>query len=513
MKNLERKRKSTEFLSSNEMLAVEMNAEYLGLSRLQMMENAGSTIAKEICNRFTTDSKVAIFTGIGGNGGDGFVTARHLSAIGFDVLVVLVGRPELISNYATSANWEILKTMKDTVKLVIAYDSSLIPEYTADVYVDSLLGIGVKGALRPPILQAVKKLNEFTGYKIAIDVPSGVESDAGLIENDAFKADLTITFHKVKPGLLKAKEYVGELIVENVGIPSEAEYRAGPGDVFLIQKPRRPESHKGDFGRLLVIGGNETYTGAPALVALAALRTGIDITYIAAPNKTARDISSISPDLITIKLKGEHLNSNNITELIEYIEKVDAVVAGPGLGTHNETVETINEIIPYIEKSGKALLLDADAIKSFSQLQKPLKTPTVFTPHRGEFKTLTGIELPIELRDKIKCVEYEAEKLGVTILLKGHEDIISDGNRTKINLTGNPGMTVGGTGDVLAGIVGGFLAQGIEPFKASVAGAFVNGAAGDFSVNVFGFHIKASDLIDMIPSVIDDPMFHKTLIE
>jgi len=510
---MERKRTGIEFLSSNEMLAVEMNAEYLGLSTLQMMENAGSTIAREICNRFTPDSKVAIFSGIGGNGGDGFVAARQLSSIGYDVLVVLVGRPELISNYATSVNWEIIKAMNDTIKLVIAYDSSLIPECSADVYVDSLLGIGIKGALRPPILQAVKKLNDFDGYKIAVDVPSGVESDTGLIENDAFKADLTITFHKSKPGLLKAKEHVGELIIGNVGIPYEAEYRAGPGDVFLIQKPRRPESHKGDFGRLLVIGGSETYSGAPAMVALAALRTGVDLTYIAAPYKTAHDISSMSPDLITIKLNGDHLNSNNITELTEYLKKVDVVVAGPGLGTNKETVEAINELILHIEKTRKALLLDADAIRSCSQLQKKLKIPMVFTPHRGEFKTLTGIELPIKLQDKIKCVECEAKRLGATILLKGHEDIISNGNKTKINLTGNPGMTVGGTGDILTGIVGGFLAQGFDPFKASVAGAFVNGAAGDFAVNLFGFHIKASDLIDRIPSVIDDPMFHKTLIE
>ena len=513
MKNVEKKRTSFEFLSSDEMLAVEMNAEYLGVSRLQMMENAGSTIAREICNRFSPDSsKIAIFSGIGGNGGDGFVTARHLSTIGFDVLVMLVGRPELMSNYATMVNWKILETMDETVQLVLAHDSSLISDYDADVFVDSLLGIGMKGPLRPPILQAVQMLNECTGYKIAVDVPSGVEADTGLIENDAFKADLTITFHKAKPGLLKASDYVGELIIANVGIPHEAEYRVGPGDVFLVQKPRMPESHKGDFGRLLVIGGNETYTGAPALVALAALRTGVDVTYIASPYKTAQDISSISPDLITIKLMGEHLNSNNITKLMEYIEKVDVIVAGPGLGTHSETVEAINEIIPYVEERGKTLLLDADAIKSFSLLQKPMKIPTVFTPHRGEFNALTGIELPIGLSNRIKCVEREAKKLCATILLKGHEDIISDGKRTKINLTGNPGMTVGGTGDVLAGIVGGFLAQGIDPFRAAAAGAFVNGATGDFAVDVFGFHIKASDLLDMIPSVIDDPMFHKTLI-
>jgi NAD(P)H-hydrate epimerase len=176
--------------------------------------------------------------------------------------------------------------MDETVQLVLAHDSSLISEYAADVFVDSLLGIGMKGPLRPPILQAVQMLNECTGYKIAVDVPSGVEADTGLIENYAFKADLTITFHKAKPGLLKASDYVGELFVGNVGIPHEAEHRVGPGDVFLAQNPRMPESHKGDFGRLLVIGGNETYTGAPALVALAALRTGVDITYVAAPHKT-----------------------------------------------------------------------------------------------------------------------------------------------------------------------------------------------------------------------------------
>lgn len=305
-----------------------------------------------------------------------------------------------------------------------------------------------------------------------------------------------------------AKEYVGELKVKDIGLPPELENYAGPGDVKLVVKTRVPESHKGDYGRLLVIGGSETFSGAPALVALAALRTGVDLTYVAAPQKTAYAISAMSPDLITIKLDGDHLNVSNVFGLKTYIQNSDAVVLGPGLGLHVETKDAVKALIEAVEDFGKPLLLDADGLKAFAEFKRKLMVPAVLTPHAGEYAILTGKTLPESLKEKALEVQKTAAEFGAVILLKGPVDVIADERRVKLNFTGNPGMTVGGTGDVLSGIVGAFLAQNADPFEAAVAGAFVNGAAGDFAFAEKGYHITASDLLDWVPKVLDDPISH-----
>lgn len=496
-------------ITSREMCALELNAEYFGVSRLQLMENAGRSAATEIASRFKPNkTRVAVFCGIGGNGGDGFVAARHLLSHGFEVEVMLAGKSVDIVDEATSKNWQALQPLEDIVKLHEVYDSTLIPDIEAEVAVDALLGIGLKGSLRPPILQLVKKINAMKAFRVAVDVPTGIDSDTGKVLGDAVKANLTITFHKAKPGLAEAKEYIGELIVKDIGLPYEFESFAGPGDVSLIVKSRPSEAHKGDFGRLLVIGGSEVFSGAPVLVALAALRTGVDLAYIAAPQKTAYAIASMSPNLIAVKLEGEHLNPRNNAVIKRYLEVSTGTVVGPGLGLHKETKDAVNEIITLVEAAKIPLLLDADGLKAFAESKRKVTIPLVLTPHTGEYKILTGRTLPTNLKKRTEEVQSTARELGATILLKGNVDIISDGKRTKLNFTGNPGMTVGGTGDVLSGIVGAFLAQKADPFEAAVAGAFINGAAGDFVKNEKGYHMVPTDLIDWISKVIDDPMSH-----
>ena len=495
-------------ITSREMRALELNAEYLGVSQLQLMENAGHNIALEIASRFKPDKSVAIFCGLGGNGGDGFVAARHLSSMGFKVTVILAGKAEEISHKAALENWNALQFLKESISIHEVCDSSLIPDVTAEIVVDALLGTGTKGKLKPPISQLVEKINALDAFRLAVDVPTGIDSDTGEILGTAVKANLTITFHKTKKGLENAKEYVGELTVKDIGLPKEFEKFAGPGDVLLATKPRPSESHKGDFGRLLVIGGSETFSGAPALVALAALRTGVDLAYVATPEKTAHAIASMSPDLITIKLEGKHLNVGNVSALKTYIETVNAIVLGPGLGLHPETREAVKTVVDAVEGAGKLLLLDADGLKAFAEFKRKLNVPLVLTPHAGEYAILTGKKLPEGLKKKISEVQKTAAELGAIILLKGHIDIISDEKRFKLNFTGNPGMTVGGTGDVLSGIVGAFLAQQIDPFEAAVAGAFVNGAAGDFVFEEKGYHMVPTDLIQRIPQVLNDPMSH-----
>ncbi|MEM3703375.1 MAG: NAD(P)H-hydrate dehydratase [Candidatus Bathyarchaeia archaeon] len=495
-------------ITSREMRALELNSEYFGISQLQLMENAGRNVAQEIASRFTQDKKVAVFCGLGGNGGDGFVAARHLAAMGFKVTVILAGKANEISHKAAIENWKALKFLRESITIHEVYDSSLIPDINVDIIIDALLGTGTKGELKPPIKQLVEKINSLNAFKVAVDVPTGIDSDNGEVLGTAVKANLTITFYKTKGGLENAKENAGEIIVKEIGLPPELENYAGPGDVKLVVKTRVPQSHKGDYGKLLVIGGSETFSGAPALVAFAALRTGVDLAYVAAPQKTAYAISAMSPDLITIKLDEEHLNVGNVSVLKTYIEKSDAVVLGPGLGLHVETRDAVKALIEVIEEVGKPLLLDADGLKAFAEFKRKLSIPMVLTPHAGEYTLLSGKKLPESINEKALEVQKTAAELDAVILLKGPVDVIADDKKFKLNFTGNAGMTVGGTGDVLSGIVGAFLAQDADPFEAAVAGAFVNGAAGDFAFTEKGYHITASDLLEWIPKVLDDPMSH-----
>jgi len=497
-----------ESITSREMRALELNSEYFGVSLLQLMENAGRNIALEVASRFKTDKSVAIFCGLGGNGGDGFVAARHLSSLGFKVTVVLAGKAKEISHKAALENWNAIHFLSENISIHEVDDSAFIPDVTADIVVDALLGTGTKGKLKPPILQLVEKINMLNAFRVAVDVPTGIDSDTGETLGTAVKANLTVTFHRTKKGLENASEYVGELIVKDIGLPKEFEKFTGPGDVLLVTKPRPSESHKGDFGRLLIIGGSETFSGAPALVALAALRTGVDLAYVAAPEKTAYAIASMSPDLITIKLEGTHLNVGNASALKRHIETVNAVVLGPGLGLHSETREAVKVIVDAVESAGKSLLLDADGLKAFAEFKRKLSVPLVLTPHAGEYAILAGKKPPEDLNEKASEVQKTAAELGAIILLKGHIDIVSDEKRLKLNFTGNPGMTVGGTGDVLSGIVGAFLAQQIDPFEAVAAGAFVNGVAGDFVFEEKGYHMVPTDVIQRIPQVLNDPMSH-----
>jgi len=501
-----------DFITTREMQALDMNATYFGISRLQLMENAGRNVAVEVSSRFKPqDVRVAVFCGLGGNGGDGLVAARHLVCFGFDVDVILAGGAHCIVDDEAKKNWEALESLKDHVTLHEVYDSSLIPEVKAQVLIDALLGTGLKGPPRPPLLQLIRKLNEADAFRVAVDVPSGIDSDSGEVLGEAVKADVTVTFHRAKLGLFKAKEQVGELIVRHIGLPREVEGFAGPGNVSIVVKPRPPESHKGDFGRLLVIGGSETYSGAPTFTALAALKTGIDLVFIAAPHETAHAISSVSPDLITVKLEGEHLNMGNLAVLRHQLEKATSVAIGPGLGLHKETQETVKEVMKIVESKKIPMLLDADGLKAFAEFKHRIETRAVLTPHAGEFQILTGKKPSDVLDERAESVRRTAQNLDTVVLMKSHVDIISDGYRVKLNFTGNPGMTVGGTGDVLSGIVAAFLAQGADPFEAAVAGAFINGAAGDFVKAEKGYHMVATDLLEWIPKIIDDPMCHLKL--
>ncbi len=506
-------RAGEETITTDEMLAAEYNSEYLGVDHFQLMEAAGAKTASEIAVRLRNKNnpRIHVFAGPGKNGGDGFTAARHLASQSYKVRVTLVARTSDVRDAASRRQLDAILRMTDSIQFESLPDSSQLRPVEADIILDAILGYGVKGELRQPLLGAVRIINRSKGYKISLDLPSGIDSDTGQPHGDAVKADLTISLHKIKQGLLKGTAYSGETISLPIGIPPEAETYAGPGDFKILWKPRPPTAHKGDYGRLLIIGGSENFTGAPAFSGLAATKCGTDLVYVASPGKTSEIIASYSPDLITIKLPGEHLNLKALPELSRWIKTVDAIVLGPGIGLHDETVETVRKLITELGEQNKPMVLDADALKIFDRSRRRLKNPTVLTPHQGEFAQVLQRKISPDTQLRQEAVRQLAAETGATVALKGNIDIIADTARLKLNRTGNPYMTVGGTGDILTGIIGAFLAQRVEPFKAASAGAFLNGLAGDILMGGKGPTVTPLALVDHIPKAIkycvDGPPF------
>ena len=281
--------------------------------------------------------------------------------------------------------------------------------------------------------------------------------------------------------------------------------RTSRRDLLSVLPKRRPESHKGEYGRLLIVGGGSRYIGAPALAGLAALRSGVDLAIIAAPEQAAWTINSFSPDLITIKLPCLDLEPAALPSLNEELKRSNALIVGPGLGTLPSTRDAVIELAKTLRERYRELpvIFDADGLKALaSERDLAHGMPWILTPHAMEFKLITGIDLPARLQERVENVKAAAKKLGCLFFLKGYIDVIaSPDGRVKTNRTGNPGMTVGGTGDVLVGIVGTFLAQRVELFKAAVAGAWACGRAGDLCYREKGYEFVASDLIEKLPEV------------
>lgn len=288
-------------------------------------------------------------------------------------------------------------------------------------------------------------------------------------------------------------------------LPTPALKRANKNDVLATLPKRRREAHKGDYGRLLIVGGGSRYVGAPALAGLAALRSGVDLAIVAAPEKAAWTINSFSPDLITIKLPSRDLEPSSLSELWSELERSTAVIVGPGLGMLAKTRDAVTELARTLKEKHPNLpaLFDADGLKALaSERDLARGMPWVLTPHAREFEILTGADLPADLRGRAEQVKLAARGLGCVVLLKAYIDVIaSPAGKVRVNSTGNPGMTVGGTGDVLSGIVGAFLSQGGEPFKAAVAGAWACGRAGDLCLREKGYGFVASDLLEKLPEV------------
>lgn len=244
-----------------------------------------------------------------------------------------------------------------------------------------------------------------------------------------------------------------------------------------------------------MVGGSRLYHGAPFLCATGAMRSGVDLVFIAVPAPIAPSIRALSPDFIVVPLPDAKLTRGNVSKLLAWVEKVDAYAVGPGLGPQNP--EELAYCVNQLKGVGKGLVLDADALRP-RILESIRNTSTVVTPHAGEFERLFGASLPEDIDSRVSLVSQKAKEAGVTVLLKGPADVVSDGERVGINVTHSPAMTVGGTGDVLTGVTAGFLAKGVPPFEAACAAAYVNGYAGVEAAGELGLHITASDVANRL---------------
>jgi hydroxyethylthiazole kinase-like uncharacterized protein yjeF len=425
---------------------------------------------------------VTIVAGRGNNGGDASVAARFLS--GYDVRVRLLGRAETISTDIARENWEALQASE--------YDASEWRDSTAvefdepDLLVDAMLGTGISGALREPEATAAATMNESDTPVLSVDVPSGLDADTGEMADNGVDPDHVVTFHDTKPGLA---ELDAPVTVADIGIPDGAHTFVERGD--LLRETRDPDSHKGDHGEVLVIGGGP-YTGAPALAGQAALRAGADLVRVACPTSVAHEVQGYSENLILRPVQGTEFEPGHVGPVMEFAAEHDTLVIGPGLGGREPVLETAEAILEAYDGTA---VVDADALQVVPNIDTD--ATLICTPHQGELVKMGGKRVD-DWRDRMEYVESFARQLGHTLLVKGRYDVLSDGDLARANRTGNPGMTVGGTGDILAGVTGAFAARQ-RPVDAAALGAYVTGTAGDLVATERGNGLVASDLLETIP--------------
>ena len=476
-------------LTAAEQRVMDRNAEYFGVSILNLMEAAGRGVAEIARTEFPIKGRrVVVACGTGNNGGDGLVAARHLKDEA-RVTVLLAKTRKDVATPEARANLERLGDGIDIVEGTVKSEA-LFRE--ADLIIDALLGIGVHGEIREPYATLIREMNKSGKPILSVDVPSGFEATPSV------RATMTAALIDAKEGMSEAT--AGKVHVVDIGFPREVRELVGPGE-FLYYPVPRPDSHKGQNGRLLVVGGGP-FTGAPAFVGLAAYRIGVDVVHVATPTTAFEPVASFSPNLIVHALPGSRFLKADVGPILEIASGMDAAVIGPGLGASDATKEAIRLLIRSLNLP---TVLDADALTAAGEDLGCLAGKRgIVTPHHKEYEVLTGTTLPGDPRVTIEAVKAFAKKSGFTVLLKGAPDVIADGASHRLNKVHNVGMTKGGTGDSLAGICGGLLAKRVPPFIAARMAAFANGYAGNLAFEEKSYGMTTTDLIDNIPRVLKD---------
>ncbi len=437
-----------------------------------------------------------VYCGPGNNGGDGIAAARLLLREGWNVRCFLVGNRDKM----TEDSREMERRLVECGGVLEDFDpDSKNMCYPGDVAIDALFGIGLNSNLRPDAQTAVSRMR-MANWIVSADIPSGIHADTGEILGRAVKADVTVTFSAGKPGLFvgKGAVHAGRIVVADIGIPQEILDAVNQTTVAMVNeyKPhlsrRKRDAHKGDFGRLFILAGSVGYTGAPVLAARAAVRSGAGLVTLAVPKEIYPIIAVKCDEAMPWPL------SDSYEEIIEKAAAADVVLIGPGLG-QEKCVEQL--VLALIQDLKCPVILDADGLNIISRHIDVLdkrQGMTVLTPHDGEFVRLSGGTLPIA--DRLETARQFALQHHCFLILKGHRTVISANGICVINTTGNPGMARGGSGDALAGMIAGMMAQKQLRDNAVTDAVWLHGRAGDLSVKEKGeYGMTVGDLIENIP--------------
>ncbi len=449
---------------------------------------------------------VLVLCGSGNNGGDGIGAAALLREAGQEVMCCMVGTEEKLSGDSQA----MLERLRAAGGELTPYPGTEVLRGSWALVVDALFGTGLSRPLSGDYRALAEALNQSGIPVLSCDISSGISADSGEVLGCAIRADVTVTFHLPKTGQLlpPGTEYTGRLVVHDIGIPAKAreqveldgEYVTGEMVRSWLPKPRL-ESHKGDMGKILMVCGSTGFTGAAAMAAQAALRTGAGLVYLAVPEPVYPIVAGRLEEPVVFPMPATgngRFARSGIPELQDRMKDMDACLIGPGIGRCYDTEELV---FGLLEAAACPVILDADGINVLAgHIDRLDKAPVILTPHEGEFRRLGG-DLS---KDRISAAREMAEKTGAVIVLKGYRTVIAGPEgQVYVNSTGNPGMATGGSGDVLSGILACLVGQGMEPVKAAAAAVWIHGAAGDAARERLGLRsMLPTDMIGALSEIL-----------
>ncbi|MBR1749458.1 MAG: NAD(P)H-hydrate dehydratase [Ruminococcus sp.] len=503
----------TEYLTVSQMVACEQRSDKTGVSLARLMDNAAEGLFKMTLKaadkvsrkNSKTISGILIIAGKGNNGGDGLVCARLLQSAGLPVSVFLAqGQPA--TSLSLAAYEKLDKTLL-TDDLQAALDG-------CDILIDCIFGTGFKGSIRQSALPLFNSINSCAAFKIACDIPSGCNADTGECDPHSVNADMTVTFHRPKVGmaLKPAKALCGELYVCDIGISDSCKedkysFLLPTEQEIVSLLPRRPvNGHKGTFGRLLCICGSEQYIGAAALSTTAALRTGVGLVQLASCEKAVSVIAASTPECTYLPLKADSsgtIDKNELDKILPALSKADAVLIGCGLGVSESTKAIVYEVI---KNAACPVVCDADALNcigSSTDVLLSAKAPLILTPHIGELARLCGKNADETLSDRPAIARELAKKTGALVVSKSASTLVTSQDRSLILSYGNTALSKGGSGDMLAGMIASFAAQGVSCESAAALGCYLLGkTAQTLSTKYSERSVIARDILDSLPEVL-----------
>ncbi len=492
----------------------------IGIPGIVLMENAGRGMYQKILELMpeARGKRITVLAGRGNNGGDGFVIARYFHLAGARVATLLFSRADKVQGDAKT-NLEALKKTGAVVREITTEEQWLEAGSDfrhAGIIIDALLGTGLSFEVSGLLRKVIESVNELgSAFVASVDIPSGIDATTGAVLGAAVRARLTCTFALPKRGLVlhPGVEYAGRLEVIDISIPiglaaaEPAEYLLDDAMLAGSLAARGPDSHKGTYGHGLILAGSPGKTGAAAMTAQAAMRSGAGLITLGVPASLNAILEAKINEAMTEPLpeeSGGFLGQLSWPKVEKLLAGKSAVAIGPGLGDHRETGALLSRII---EASTAPIVIDADGLNVLAGTLislKSLKAAAVLTPHPGEMARLTGRATHEIQADRIGCARDFAEKFKVIVVLKGSRTVIAapDGS-AYVNPTGNPGMASGGMGDALTGLITGLIAQGLDPLKAALLGVYVHGGIGDAIAAGCGeLGILASDIIERIPAAL-----------